>query len=315
MTIASVTFQLNGETVTLTKGTDGVYSATVTAPSATSGSNNSGLGPGVGANAKNLGYYPGVVKVTDDAGNVTTVDTTDGTWGNVLKLKVLEKTKPTAAITSPGSGAYITNAKPTIKFTVTDAGSGVNPAKCFIKIDSGDAVALASSAVTVSGSTATCTYTPSTALSEGAHTVTVYGTDFDGNQSESVSASFTVDTVPPTLNVTAPADNLRTNVATVAVTGTTNDATSSPVTITIKVGSKSYTPTVGGGGAFSQTVDLSEGSNTITITATDSAGKTSTVTRTVVLDTGAPVITKIELTPNPVDGGKTYVIKVTATDD
>lgn len=314
MTITSVTFQLNGQTTTLTLGEGGVYSATVTAPTESSGSNNSGQGPGVGTNAKNLGYYPGVVKVTDDAGNVTTVDTTDATWGNVLKLKVLEKTKPTAAIQSPGSGAYITNSKPTIKFTITDAGSGVNPAKCYIKIDSGDATALATSAVSVSGNVATCTYTPATALSEGAHTVQVYGYDYDGNQSDTVSTTFTVDTVPPTLNVTAPADGLKTNVATVSVTGTTNDTTSSPVTIKITCGGKTYSPTVGAGGVFSQVVDLSAGSNTITITATDSAGKTSTVTRTVTLDTDAPVITKIELTPNPVDGGKTYVIKVTATD-
>lgn len=314
MTITSVTFQLNGETVTLTKGSDGVYSATVTAPAASSGSNNGGKGPGVGTAAANLGYYPGIVKVTDDAGNVTTVDTSDGTWGNVLKLKVLEKVKPTAAIQSPGSGAYITNSKPTIKFTITDAGSGVNPAKCFIKIDSGEATALPAASVSVSGSVATCTYAPSTALSEGAHTVSVYGIDYDGNQSDAATTTFTVDTVPPTLNITAPADNLHTNVATVTVTGTTNDVTSSPVITKITCGDKTYAPSVGGGGAFSQAVDLTEGTNTITVTATDSAGKTSTVTRTVVLDTGAPVITKIELTPNPVDGGKTYVIKVTATD-
>ena len=314
MTIKTVTFAINGETVTLTKGTDGVYSATVTAPTATSGSNNSGNGPGVGANAKGKGYYPGVVKVTDDAGNTTTVDTSDATWGNVLKLKVLEKTKPTAAITSPGTGSYITNSKPAMVFTVTDAGSGVNPAKCYIKIDSGDATALPSSAVSVSGNTATCTYTPTTALSEGQHTIQVYGYDYDGNQSDAVSSTFTVDTVPPTLNITAPADGLKTNASTVTVTGTTNDVTSSPVTIKITCGGKTYNPAVGTGGAFSQVVDLSEGANTITVTATDSAGKVSTVTRTVTVDTGAPVITKIELTPNPVDGGKTYVIKVTATD-
>ena len=56
------------------------------------------------------------------------------------------------------------------------------------------------------------------------------------------------------------------------------------------------------------------GSNTITVVATDKAGKTTTVTRKVTLDTGAPVFEKVTLTPNPVDCGKTFVISVKVTD-
>lgn len=67
-------------------------------------------------------------------------------------------------------------------------------------------------------------------------------------------------------------------------------------------------------GAFSINVTLAEGSNTIRVVATDSAGKSTTVERSVVLDTGAPVITAITLTPNPVDAGATYIVSVTVTD-
>ena len=56
------------------------------------------------------------------------------------------------------------------------------------------------------------------------------------------------------------------------------------------------------------------GTNTITVVATDSAGKSTTVTRTVTLDTAAPVIKSVTLTPNPVDCGKTFVISVEVTD-
>ena len=314
MTVSSVTFTINGSITTLTKGSDGSYTATITAPTATSGSNNSGNGPGVGSAASGLGYYPGVVKVTDTAGNSTTVDTSDGTWGDVLKLKVLEKTPPTVSITSPSSGAFITSSTPTITFKAVDSGSGINPSACYIKIDSGTATALPSSSVSVSGTTATCTYTPSTALSEGEHTITVYAMDYDGNQSASASSTFTVDTVPPVLDVTSPSADTITNKATITVSGTTNDATSSPVTLTIVCGGTSYTPTVGSDGAFSQSVSLSEGTNTITITAKDKAGKATTVTRTVTVDTTAPTITSITLTPNPVDGGATYVLTVKVSD-
>ena len=68
--------------------------------------------------------------------------------------------------------------------------------------------------------------------------------------------------------------------------------------------------TVGAGGAFSKAVTLAEGANTIVITATDAAGKVSTVTRNVTLDTSVPVIKSATITPNPVDAGATMVIAV-----
>ena len=113
------------------------------------------------------------------------------------------------------------------------------------------------------------------------------------------------------LNVTAPAEGLKTNVAKVTVSGITNDVTSSPVTL--KVNGK--TVTVNADGSWSTQVDLTEGENTITVVATDAAGKSSTVTRKVTLDTGAPVFVSVTLTPNPVDAGATFILTVEATDE
>ena len=50
------------------------------------------------------------------------------------------------------------------------------------------------------------------------------------------------------------------------------------------------------------------------VIATDGAGKTTTITRTVTLDKTAPVIKSVTLTPNPVDAGKTFIISVEVTD-
>lgn len=72
--------------------------------------------------------------------------------------------------------------------------------------------------------------------------------------------------------------------------------------------------TVGTDGSFSKDVTLTEGANKITIIATDKAGKTTTVVRNVTLDTAAPVIKSITITPNPVDCGKTFIISVEITD-
>ena len=56
---------------------------------------------------------------------------------------------------------------------------------------------------------------------------------------------------------------------------------------------------------------LSEGANTIVVTAADAAGKLSTVTRNVTLDTSVPQIVSASVVPNPADAGATVTITVT----
>lgn len=313
MAISTVKVTVDGQEYTLSyNATSGKYEAALTAPSKSSGSNNSGQGVDIGANAQGLGYYPVSIAVTDDAGNVTSADSTDSTWGNALRLKVLETEAPVAAITYPTAGARIITAQPTFTFTITDTGSGIDPVSCYIKIDTDSAQAVTPS---ITGGVASCSYTPAVALAEGSHTIEVYGSDYDGNESVHVTASFYIDITAPVLNVSAPTDNLKTNQAQLTVSGTTNDATSSPVAIKITVGQTEYTPTVDSAtGAFSQVVSLSEGSNSITITATDAAGLTTTVTRTVVLDTTAPTIVSITITDNPTTTGTGYLIEVEVID-
>ena len=191
----------------------------------------------------------------------------------------------------------------------------MNPATIGITIDSGSKVtgdAITKKAITGGYE---CTYTPTSALSDGSHTIKIDASDNDGNAATQKSVTFKVDTVPPTLSVTSPADGLVTNQAALTVKGTTNDATSSPVKVTIKLNSGvAESVTVGSDGNFSKALTLVAGTNTITVVATDSAGKTTTVTRTVKLDTSAPVIKSVTLNPNPVDAGKTFIISVEVVD-
>ena len=126
MAVKTVQAVINGTTVTLTyNSSTGKYEATVTAPSKSSYNVNSGH------------YYPVTIKATDAAGNTTTKTDTDATLGDSLKLKVKEKVAPAITISSPTAGSYLTNNKPSIVWTVTDADSGVNPATIGITIDSG----------------------------------------------------------------------------------------------------------------------------------------------------------------------------------
>lgn len=313
MSVQSVKCTINGQEYTLTYNSSSKkYEATVTAPSQTSGMNNAGKGPGVGTNASGKGYYPVTITATDDAGNSTTIDDTHSTFGESCKLKVKETVAPVASFTYPSASATITSNKPAITFKVSDSGSGVNPTTCKIKVDSG-----AETTVTLTGSGAdlTGTFTPTSALADGSHTVTVYAYDYDGNKSNVASVSFKIDTVPPVLNITAPTDALITNNANVTVTGTTNDVTSSPVTLTVKLnGGSAQTVTVNTNGSFSKALTLTTGVNTITVVATDAAGKSTTITRTVTLDTGAPVFGSVTITPNPTETGVSYTISVEVTD-
>lgn len=300
MAIKTVRAQVNGtwHTLTLNPSTK-KYEASITAPTTSS------------YNQPNH-YYNVTVEATNTAG--TTV-TTNGTTLSGLQLVVKEKTAPIITITAPTASSTLTNNKPTITWKVTDADSGVNPSTISIKIDSGSVIK-SGITKTASGKGYTCSYVPTTALTDGSHTITVNASDYDGNAATSKSVTFKVDTTPPTLSVSSPAAGLITNTAALTVSGTTNDATSSPVTVKITLnGANQGTVTVASSGAFSKAVTLKEGSNTIVVTATDAVGKASTITRTVTLDTSAPKITAATITPNPADVGATVLISVTITEE
>lgn len=296
MAISTVKVTLNGQAYNATYS-GGQWQVTVTAPGATS---------------FNLegGYYPVSVTAVNDAGTSTTAGPSDATVGSALKLVVKERIAPVISITSPSSGAYVANNQQPIIMQLTDeaGGSGIDLSSLSIKLDGTAITGYTATAITNGYSV---TATPPV-MADGSHTVVVSVSDNDGNAAVEKSVTFTVDTVPPTLNISSPSDGLVTNNQLLTVQGVTNDLTSSPVTIKIALnGTDQGSVTVGSDGSFSKTVTLAEGANTIAVTATDAAGKTTALTRTVTLDTSAPTITAASVTPNPADAGATVIIKVT----
>ena len=296
MAIQTVRAQVNGQWYTLTLQANGKYEAQITAPGATSYNQ-----PG--------GYYNVTVEATNTAGTSATADASslDG-----LKLYVKETVAPVITILSPSSGAYVTNNRQPVVFTITDesGGSGVDLDSVVVKRD-GSTVSASEITHSAISNGYSFTYTPGSALGDGSHTITINASDNDGNAATQKSTTFTVDTVPPTLNVTSPTEGQIVSSASLNVSGTTNDTTSSPVTIKISLnGADQGNVTVGGNGSFTKTVTLAEGANVIVVTATDRAGKTSSVTRNVTLDTSVPHIVSATITPNPVDAGQTMLISV-----
>lgn len=251
-------------------------------------------------------YYPVELTATDEGGNSTTIDDDHSTFGTQLRLQAKERVAPVITITSPTADAHLGTAAPVITCKVTDNDSGVDPETVVIKVDG--APLEASSGATDGGYLFTAS---ASGLEDGPHTITVDASDHDGNAAEQATVTFVTDTVPPTLNVTAPADGFKTNSSKLVVSGETNDITSGPVTLTVN----DSPVVVSEGGTFSTEVTLTEGENQIVVKATDAAGKETVITRTVYLDTNAPVFISVSMTPNPVDCGATFILRVKATDD
>jgi len=138
------------------------------------------------------------------------------------------------------------------------------------------------------------TYVPPERLPEGQNVLSARATDKLGHSSNTIQGAFTIDTISPVFQNVAPADGTVVTVAEITVAGAVDDATA---TVTIE------NLTALGGRvldqnpkAFSFSVPLTIGQNTINLKAVDPAGniaiKTLKITRTVA-DT-------VEVTVNPV---------------
>ncbi len=179
----------------------------------------------------------------------------------------------TFTIDTIGPNVAITAAPP--------ANTNVNPASVSFSV-SGGAV---STACDVDGGGFGACSSPFTTgtLSQGSHTITIKALDAVGNPG-TATATFTVDTIAPTVSITAPADNSLTN------------NTKPPVTFTT-AGSPSSTQCQIDAGAFAAcsspftpAVALADGAHTITVKVTDLATNTSSATITINIDATKPTV-------------------------
>lgn len=291
--------------LTLIEGETKKYRATPTAP---------------GASSFNLegGYYPVSIYIKDTAGNEASADHTHSTLGENLKLYAKEIHKPVITILEPTNGGYVTSTtKPVVRFKIVDNSvqeggfSGVDKSSVQLKVNG---TPIDSSKITWEDTEGGYigTYTPENDLANGEYTVSVDCSDNDGNAAETTVATFTIDTAAPTLVVNYPDEGFETKESTVEVRGTTNDENSKPVVVKITLnGVDQGDVTVDENGAFSKTINFTEqGNQVIVVTATDKAGLSTTVTRTIVFNTTAPVIKSVIIDPNPVNCGTVYEIIV-----
>lgn len=276
---------LNGQQHTATYSEDtGLWSVDITAPSESSWGQPDHV-------------FLAEIHAEDMAGNEAKLDSTDDTYGDQLKIRVLEKTAPTATIIYPTASSVLGETTIEIRLRLHDAGgSGLDMSTVEFKIN-GQPVSDANWSDGSDGEKL-CSYFKSD-LSDGANTITLKVTDNDGNESTEASVEFVVSTSAPSLDITAPVEGLITNRSPVTVTGSATPGSSYTTISEVTVNGKQVS--LGLSGEFNEDVELTEGSNEIVVIARDSVGKTTTVRRNVILDTSAPIITDVIVTPSVVD--------------
>ena len=124
MAIQKVEYYLNGQVHQIPLDSGRTYRKKINAPGKTSWSEKDHK-------------YETQLKITDVAGNVTTINKDDLTFGDKMMLRVKETEAPVITITSPAQGAYLGSNSVKVEFTATDTESGVNENSISIKIDSG----------------------------------------------------------------------------------------------------------------------------------------------------------------------------------
>jgi hypothetical protein len=131
----------------------------------------------------------------------------------------------------------------------------------------------------------TVAYDPQTDMVDGPHSATLEVSDIAGNVARA-TWSWTVDASGSKLTLTSPAADGVTRTALLTVSGFAPGAVSVTVNgVSVPVDSVT--------GAFSTVITLSPGPNTIDVIATDAAGNTARVTRTIILDTSGPTLLNV----------------------
>lgn len=143
--------------------------------------------------------YKVEIHAVDAANNEATMTSSDSTYGDQLKIRVLEKSKPTATIVSPTQGSVLGASEQDIVLEMSDAGgSGLNETTVVFTVN-GESHA-GDLSFEDHESKRRATY-HATGLNDGQNTITFQVTDNDGNVSELATTTFVVSTTAPSLTV------------------------------------------------------------------------------------------------------------------
>ncbi len=213
--------------------------------------------------------FRATVALAAEGPNTLTVSAVDAAGNRTDSVRTVTRDTeaPTVAIVSPAEGEAVRDTIVEVRGTLADR----------------TAVQANVNGVRVTPDAAGA-FTVRVPVGEGTSFITLSATDAAGNTA-SVVRQVVLDTRPPELAVTAPAEGLATRESSVVVTGTAKDVSA----VTVRV--NGVAATVGAEGAFRAEVPLpADGAATLSIVATDAAGNAAQAERHVVRDTQAPAL-------------------------
>ena len=145
------------------------------------------------------------------------------------------------------------------------------------------------------------TFTPATRLPEGVNTFAAQVRDRFGHFSDTVSSTFTVDTIPPMILELDPITPFITNRTPMRITGRLSEPA------TLRIGQVAVP--IAANGSFSYHQALTEEANSVVLVAQDLAGNQATRTLAITLDTVAPAFVDLK----PVAGTLTNLSSIAIT--
>ncbi|HQK33622.1 MAG TPA: Ig-like domain-containing protein [Spirochaetales bacterium] len=265
------------------------------------------------------GDYELRLRITDKAGNVTTSIVKTVTTNQAADIPQITQAF-VAAPTSGDAGNNVLSTLLKVSGTITDD-DGFNTGAVSILLDG---TPPSVGATNNAGTTATWEYTWGS-LTQGIHYYTVTATDKNGGVNSIGPTYFLVDNANPILTVTSPTAGSKVKTGTLSITGSVSDAGgfgNSPLEITLRHSNTGsplhnavYTPAVVGGN-FSQNIAIDasslDGTLYIDFLLTDLAGRQTTLTRAVTIDTTPPVLNLSNPAPGAYING---LVSITGTAD
>jgi uncharacterized protein YfaP (DUF2135 family) len=146
-------------------------------------------------------------------------------------------------------------------------------------------------------------------LTKGSNTIVIIAEDQSGNKTTD-TRTIHYDPDAPTLTITYPPDNTVTNQSTIEISGTVDEQS----TISISLNNNPAQSLIPSNNAFSLTIALVEGLNTIDVVAADVAGNTSSIKRTIIFDSTKPSLSITYPSEDMETASSSLVLKGNVTD-
>lgn len=210
---------------------------------------------------------------------------------------IYDTTEPAVAIESPIDYALISTSSVLVSWTVNDGLSGM--AKVEYSTGGTNWMTVTDSGIALM-------------FDDGSHTIFVRATDNAGNQN-TASASFTVDTALPTVEIFSPADGSFNNTGSITVRWVTDDATSGIKAVEFSTDGVTWTDA--DGATSYDWSGLSDGAHTFHVKAEDWAGHVEVITLDLTVDAVSPTIAIDRPSNNSLNNTGIVRVSWTADDD